>query len=94
MTTKLKPGIRRKALAAIRKGATLAAAAEHAGVSSALVCRLAKEEGLELGSRKKSNKALKLLEQGKLSVAEIACVAGVSRVTVYNLQRKLIKPVH
>lgn len=89
MATKLKPGKRRKALAAIRQGVTIAAAANHAGVSSALVSRWAKEEGLELGSRKKSKKALKLLEQGKLSVTEIALETGVSRVTVYSLQKKL-----
>ena len=89
MGKKLSSGKRRSALAAIRRGSTVEAAAAHAGVCSAVVSRWVKEEGLELGSRKKSNKVRKLLEAGKLSVAEIAIKAGVSRVTVYSLRKKL-----
>lgn len=90
MARKLKPIKRRTALAAIRRGSTIAAAAERAGVSSAIVSRWAKEESLELGSRKKPNKALRLLEKGGLSVSEIAQRSGVSRVTVYALKRKKV----
>jgi DNA invertase Pin-like site-specific DNA recombinase len=79
---------RKIVLAAIRRGATLAAAAQKAGVSSSYVCKCAQAAGLVPSKKQKSNKALKLLREGEMSVADIAKAAKLSRVAVYAIKRK------
>lgn len=80
-----------KALSEIRKGSTIAVAAAAAEVSSALVCRWMKAVGMVSGQKQKTMKALELLKEGKLSVAEIAKEVGLSRAAVYGIKRRDMK---